>query len=134
MVSIFREYPTSALLFWKTNNPPEIKNVELSRDKIGTIKVILDGQQRLTTLHLVIRNKIPPYYKEHEIKNDPRNLYFNLENGEFQYYQPSIMRNNPTWIAAIDCFNSTKRIDVFKIGTCLARFCVTIQAHQNQHH
>jgi len=116
MVSLFKEYPTGALLFWKTNNPPEIKNIELPRDKIGTTKVILDGQQRLTTLYLFIRNQIPPYYKEHEIKNDPRNLYFNLENGEFQYYQPALMRNNPTWIPAIDCFDSTKRIDVFKIA------------------
>ena len=116
MVSLFKEYPTGSLLFWKTNNPPEIKNIELPQDKIGTTTVILDGQQRLTTLYLLIRNEIPPYYKEHEIKNDPRNLYFNLENGEFQYYQPALMRNNPIWAAVTDCFDSSKKIDVFKIA------------------
>jgi len=116
MVSLFKEYPTGSLLFWKTNSPPEIKNIELPQDKIGTTTVILDGQQRLTTLYLLVRNMIPPYYKEHEIKNDPRNLYFNLEHGEFQYYQPALMRNNPTWVAVTDCFDSSKKIDVFKIA------------------
>lgn len=116
MVSLFKEYPTGSLLFWKTNNPPDIKNVELPQDKIGTTKVILDGQQRLTTLYLFIKNDIPPYYREHEIRNDPRNLYFNLENGEFQYYQPARMRDNPNWVAVTDCFDSNKRIDVFKIS------------------
>ncbi len=118
MVSLFKGYPTGSLLFWKTNNPPEIKNVKLPQDKIGTTKVILDGQQRLTTLYLFMKNDIPPFYQEHEIKNDPRNLYFNLENGdgEFQYYQITRMRNNPNWVAVTDCFDSNKRIDVFKIA------------------
>ncbi|MBA7492331.1 hypothetical protein ES702_02881 [subsurface metagenome] len=116
MVSLFKKYPTGSFLFWKTDNPPEIKNIEIPKDKIGSTKVILDGQQRLTTLYLFIRNQIPPYYKKYEIKNDPRNLYFNLENGEFQYYQPALMRNNPTWIPAIDCFDNTKKINVFKIA------------------
>jgi len=67
MVSLFKEYPTGSLLFWKTDNPPEIKNIEIPKDKIGSTKVILDGQQRLTTLYLFIRNQIPPYYKKYEI-------------------------------------------------------------------
>jgi len=116
MVSLFKEYPTGSLLFWKTNNPPEIKNVKLPQDKIGTTRIILDGQQRLTTLCLFIRNEIPPFYQKHEIRNDPRNLYFNLENGEFQYYQLTRMQDNPVWVAVTDCFDSTKKIDVFNIA------------------
>jgi hypothetical protein len=116
MVSLFKEYPTGSFLFWKTTDPPEIKNFEIQKDKIGATTVILDGQQRLTTLYLLIRNQIPPYYKKHEIKNDPRNLYFNLENGEFLYYQPALMRNNPIWVAVTDCFSNSKKIDIFKIA------------------
>ncbi len=115
MVSFFRDYPTGSLLFWKTDNPPELKNIDIYKEEIGTTSVILDGQQRLTTLFLLINNNIPPYYKENEIKNDPRNLYFNLEAGSFQYYQPTSMGKNPCWVSVTDCFNS-ENIDVFKIS------------------
>ena len=78
MVSLFRSYPTGSLLFWQTDNPPEIKNAALTRDKIGTTLVILDGQQRLTTLYLLTRGEIPPYYTENDLKTDPRTLYPSL--------------------------------------------------------
>lgn len=107
MVSLYLGYPTGSLLFWKTNNPPEIKNAAIPVEKIGTTLVILDGQQRLTTLYLLTRGEIPPYYREDDIKTDPRNLYFDLETGDFQYYQATRMRNNPTWIAVTDCFTSS---------------------------
>lgn len=116
LVSLFKGYPTGSLLFWKTDNPPEIKNMEIPKGSIGTTTVILDGQQRLTTLYLLIKNSVPPYYKEHDIKNDPRNLYFNMEAGEFQYYQAQRMKNNPIWVAVTDCFSPDTRIDVFRIA------------------
>lgn len=114
LVSLYKEYPTGSLLFWKTDNPPDIKNMAIPKDKIGSSKIILDGQQRLTTLYLFMKNEIPPYYKEYEIKNNPRNLYFNLEDGEFQYYQPTRMKDNPTWVSIVDSFDSNIKIDVFK--------------------
>lgn len=54
--SLIREYPTGSLLIWKTSDPPEIKNNAVARDKIGTTSVILDGQQRMTTLYLLTKN------------------------------------------------------------------------------
>jgi uncharacterized protein with ParB-like and HNH nuclease domain len=108
MVSLYRGYPTGSFLFWKTANPPEIKNSAIPLDKIGTTQVILDGQQRLTTLYLLTRGKIPPYYRDADIKTDPRNLYFDMESGEFQYYQVTRMRNNPTWVAVSECFSGSK--------------------------
>jgi hypothetical protein len=106
MVSLFKGYPTGSLLFWKTSNPPEIKNSAVSTDQIGTTLVILDGQQRLTTLYMLIRNAIPPYYTEYDIKDDPRHLYFNLDSGDFQYYQVRRMENDATWVPVVDCFKS----------------------------
>jgi hypothetical protein len=106
MVSLFKGYPTGSLLFWKTSNPPDIKNSAVSTDQIGTTLVILDGQQRLTTLYMLIRNSIPPYYTKHDIKDDPRPLYFNLESGDFQYYQLRRMESDPTWVPVVDCFSS----------------------------
>ncbi len=119
MVSLMRGYPVGGLLFWKTDQPPELKNIRVTHEKIGTIKVILDGQQRLTTLYLLIDGEIPPYYTEADIAEDPRNLYFNIENGELQYYQPSRMQDSPLWHNVVECFrleNTPNDINVFKIA------------------
>lgn len=115
MVSLYNGYPTGSLLFWKTDNPPDIKNTTIPRDKIGTTLVILDGQQRLTTLYLLTRDEIPPYYTENDMKTNPRNLYFDLESGEFQYYQAMRMRNNPTWVSVTECFTSSN-INPFEVA------------------
>ena len=58
MVSLFNGYPVGALLFWTTDTPPEIKNYAVNPKKIGTITIILDGQQRLTTLYILLKNEM----------------------------------------------------------------------------
>ncbi len=115
LVSLFKKYPTGSLLVWKTQNPPEIKNNAIDRERIGTTSIILDGQQRLTSLFLLINDKIPPYYSEKDIKNDPRGLYFNVETGEFRYYQQNLMRKNPVWLSVMECFQPTPP-SVFEIA------------------
>jgi hypothetical protein len=115
IVSLYRGYPTGSLLFWKTDKPPDIKNTTIPRDKIGTTLVILDGQQRLTTLYLLTRGEIPPYYREDDIKTDPGNLFFDLESGDFQYYQAMRMKGNATWVAVTECFASS-RINPFEVA------------------
>jgi uncharacterized protein with ParB-like and HNH nuclease domain len=50
MVSLFKGYPVGSLLFWKTDDPPELKNLDELPEKLETVQIILDGQQRLTTL------------------------------------------------------------------------------------
>ncbi|MBN1348386.1 DUF262 domain-containing protein [candidate division KSB1 bacterium] len=114
MVSLLKNYPTGSLLFWETNEPPEIKNNAVKREKVGWTKVILDGQQRLTTLYLLIKGEIPPYYTEDDILSDPRNLFFNLETGEFLYYMKTKMEGNHLWQKVTDCFVYDK-IDPFDI-------------------
>ena len=77
MVSLARGYPVGGILLWKTTNPPELKNIDALPEKLGTVQVLLDGQQRLTTLHMLITGEIPSFYTEAEIEHDPRNLYVN---------------------------------------------------------
>lgn len=115
LVSLVKEYPVGGLLFWKTENPPELKNLRELPEKLGTIEVILDGQQRLTTLYLLMRGEIPPYYTDRDIQTDPRDLYYNIESGDFQYYQSSRMKGNPLWVRVVDCFTS-QSIDVFEVA------------------
>ena len=115
MVSLLQEYPVGSLLFWKTDEPPELKMVDTTPDKLGTVQIILDGQQRLTTLYMLINGNIPPFYQEVDITTDPRDLYYNLENGDFQYYQATRMRGNPIWHRVVDCFQGGE-ISVFEIA------------------
>ena len=56
------------------------------------VKLILDGQQRITTLYMLMTGKIPPYYKEHEILTDIRNLYVNVETLSLEYYKIKLCR------------------------------------------
>lgn len=104
LVSLTREYPIGSLLFWKTDDPPALKNLDEQPDTLGTVEVILDGQQRLTALQILIRGEIPPYYTEKEIENNPQDLHYNLLNGEFEYYQAGKMKDDPVWQRVIDCF------------------------------
>lgn len=115
IVSLLRHYPTGSILLWKTDSPPEIKNNAVARDRIGTTGVILDGQQRLTTLYLLTQDAIPPYYRPEDIRNDPRNLYFDIETDDLQFYQVQRMKNNPVWVPVTSCFDGTE-IDVFQIA------------------
>ena len=113
--SLIRKYPVGGLLFWTTPDPPELKNVADMPEKLGAVQVILDGQQRLTTLYLLLTGEIPPYYSTDDITNDPRDLYYNVEDDEFQYFQPVRMRDNPRWVRVVNCFKHDE-VNVFRIA------------------
>ena len=114
--SLYKEYPVGSLLFWKTDNPPALKNISNNNERVGLFQVILDGQQRLTTLYMLINRTIPPYYLEKDIEYDPRGLYFNIETSELMYYQSTIMKNQPVWISVVDVFNDSTEIPIFQIA------------------
>jgi hypothetical protein len=119
IVSLVRGYPVGGLLLWKTDDPPELKNVQKLVEKIGTVQVLLDGQQRLTTLHMLVEGEIPAYYTQAEIQNDPRDLYYNLETTELQYYQPTKMKEDPAWQRVVDCFQERPdrpQVNIFTIA------------------
>jgi len=104
VASLIREYPTGTLLSWETNNPPELKGKHKYDARQGAVRLILDGQQRITTLYMLIRGEIPPYYTPADITNDPRGLYVNVTNLDLQYYKKNIMQNNPNWLNVTDIF------------------------------
>jgi len=83
--SLIKDYPTGTMLTWETNNPPELKGNYKYEENKGAVKIILDGQQRITTLYMLMKGLIPPYYTEKEIENDVRKLYVNVESLELEY-------------------------------------------------
>ena len=107
--SLIKEYPTGTMLTWETNNPPELKGPHKYHEEQGSVKLILDGQQRITTLYMLIRGALPPYYAPEEIKVDTRNLYVNVETLELQYYKKSIMERKPQWRNLTDIFQKKIR-------------------------
>jgi hypothetical protein len=102
--SLIKEYPTGTMLTWETANPPELKGPHRYDERQGAVRLLLDGQQRVTTLYMLIRGEIPDYYSAAEIKNDTRGLYANVDTLELSYYMKSKMENNPLWQNITDIF------------------------------
>lgn len=102
--SLIKDYPIGTMLTWETNNPPELKGDWKYDHRQGSVKILLDGQQRITSLYLLVRGKIPPYYRKQDIAKDPRGLYVNIQTLELQYYKKISMENNPFWINITDIF------------------------------
>ena len=96
--SLVKSYPTGTMLTWETAKPPELKGPHRYDQKQGAVKLLLDGQQRVTTLYMLIRGTIPPYYTALDIgANDTRDLFVQLETLELLYYMKTRMENNPLW-------------------------------------
>ena len=111
--SLIKDYQTGTMLTWATTNPPELKGDYVYEITKGVVKLILDGQQRITTLYLLIKGEIPPYYKEEEILNDVRGLYVNVETLTLEYYKKNQMENDPLWVDITDIFQGN--VNVFDI-------------------
>jgi len=113
--SMLKDYPTGTMLTWETNTPPELKGNYTYNHSKGSVKLILDGQQRITTLYLLIKGKIPPYYTEHEIINDIRGLYVNVLSLDLEYYKKIVMNGNPFWVDITKIFtNEVNALHIIK--------------------
>lgn len=107
--SLIKEYPTGTMLTWETKQPPELKGPHRYDEKQGAVRILLDGQQRITTLYLLIRDKIPPYYTLSDITNDTRGLYVHVETRELEYYSRAKMEKDPCWQNLTDIFQRKVR-------------------------
>jgi len=103
------------MLTWETNEPPELKGDHKYVPSQGAVKIILDGQQRITTLYMLVRGKLPPYYSEEEIAHKIWDLYINVSSMELEYYKKNQMENNPRWVLITDIFtNKVNALTVIK--------------------
>jgi hypothetical protein len=110
IASLVNDYPTGTMLTWETSNPPELKGNRKYDPKQGAIKLILDGQQRITTLYMLIKGRIPPYYTKDDIKSKIHDLHVNLETLELEYYKKSTMEKNPLWRNITEVLNKKIRL------------------------
>lgn len=99
MLSLYRKHPVGSLLVWVTKT--ETANARGDGTLApGSVKLLLDGQQRITSLYGIIRGKAPQFFD-----GDTRaftGLYFNLDEEVFEFYAPVKMKDNPLWIDVTD--------------------------------
>ena len=107
--SLIYKYPTGTLLTWETTSPPELKGAKKYNPDMGAVKLILDGQQRITSIYMITKGRLPPYYTSDEIKSSVMGLYVNLLSLELEYYKKQAMENNPIWVDLTAIFNGTVR-------------------------
>ena len=99
MLSLYKDYPVGILLIWKT----AAYQRDIKGDKtlaLGIHDLLLDGQQRITTLYGITKGEAPPFFEGNATAF--LNLYFNVESEEFEFYGPTKMKNNPLWISVTE--------------------------------
>ncbi|MBF6352800.1 DUF262 domain-containing protein [Nocardia flavorosea] len=99
--SLYLEHPVGGLLFWETASGEVAVRGE-AHGSAGPRRLLLDGQQRVTTMYGVIRGTPPPFFE-----GDPKafsGLYFDVENELFEFYSPTKMRKTPTWVDVTELF------------------------------
>ena len=94
MSSLYRRYPVGSLLVWVTSSDATIRGG--AHAQVRPVRVLLDGQQRITTLYGIMRGK-PPIFFEGDASAF-EGLRFHLEREEFEFYQPIKMKDDPLWI------------------------------------
>jgi len=95
MHSLYRKHPVGSLLVWVT----QTENVDARGDQplqTGSVKLLLDGQQRISSLYGLIRGK-PPKFFDGDAKAFT-GLYFNIKNEIFEFYMPTKMKEDPLWL------------------------------------
>ena len=95
MTSLYKEYPIGGLLVWVTQTDKNIIRGEHEQVP-STINLILDGQQRITTLYGIMKGKEPPFFEGD--KRSFTGLYFDLDEEVFEFYRPNKMKDKLNWI------------------------------------
>ncbi|HEY0015553.1 MAG TPA: DUF262 domain-containing protein [Longimicrobium sp.] len=94
--SLYKKHPVGSLLVWTTKT----ENADARGDgklQAGTVKLLLDGQQRITTLYGMIRGRPPRFFDGNA--DAFTGLYFHLDDQLFQFYAPLKMGGDPRWIS-----------------------------------
>ncbi|MGO9791610.1 MAG: DUF262 domain-containing protein [Solirubrobacteraceae bacterium] len=111
MRSLYRAYPVGGLLVWETSS--EDITVRGAAAGSGTRQLLLDGQQRVTSMYGVVRGTPPPFFEGD--KSAFTGLYFNVETESFEFYAPTKMAGDSTWVNVTELFSKgpTKYLRAF---------------------
>lgn len=95
--SMYRGFPIGYFLFWENGLPGEHRAIGKDKKQKAPTLLIVDGQQRLTSIYAVIKGKevIDKDFRSIKIR-----LAFNPIEEKFEVTNPAIERN-PIWISDI---------------------------------
>lgn len=93
--SLYRRHPVGSLLVWATESQTAVHRGDATL-AAGTVKLLLDGQQRITSLYGVARGYPPKFFDGN--KQAFTGLFFHLESETFSFYMPLKMQDDPLWV------------------------------------
>ncbi len=93
--SLYHRHPVGSLLIWVTD-AQQVRQRGGGNAASGTIDLLLDGQQRITSLYGVLRGRPPAFFDGNE--KAFTDMYFNVQDESFSFYQPTKMKDSPLWI------------------------------------
>ena len=97
--SLYQNYPIGSILLWRTEYAPNL--VRHNDTTSSELQLIVDGQQRLSTIYGIIKGKTPDFFDgDTDFFDD---LKFNVETEEFAFPR-SNPQNNPLWVDVSDLF------------------------------
>jgi hypothetical protein len=102
--SLYRGYPAGYFLFWSTDADHGTHQIGSNTSKLAPQKLIVDGQQRLTSVYAVLRGKsvLTSDFQQAMIR-----IAFRPATGEFEVANASTNRD-PEWLSSIsDIWTST---------------------------
>ncbi len=104
MNSLYYGYPVGSLLTWTTRAEQVDVRGNIERTS-GAIELLLDGQQRVTSLYGVIRGKPPAFFEGDA--SAFTGLYLNLKSEEFEFLVPARANADPLWVSVADIFSNS---------------------------
>ncbi|TVT51625.1 MAG: DUF262 domain-containing protein [Azoarcus sp. PHD] len=93
--SLYKRHPVGGLLVWATESQGADHRGGGAL-AAGIVKLLLDGQQRMTSLYGVVRGHPPKFFDGNG--QAFTGLRFHLEEQSFEFYQPVKMKDDPLWI------------------------------------
>ncbi|MCV7195930.1 GmrSD restriction endonuclease domain-containing protein [Mycobacterium angelicum] len=102
MRSLYRGYPVGGLLVWETTS--DDITVRGAAAGGGTRQLLLDGQQRVTSMYGVVRGTKPPFFEGDA--SAFTGLHFNVETESFEFYAPTKMAGDPVWVSVTELFRN----------------------------
>ncbi|MBG0816932.1 DUF262 domain-containing protein [Planomonospora sp. ID82291] len=123
MRSLYKGYPVGGLLLWETE--PDMASVRGSSPDGGVRLLLLDGQQRITSLYEVVRGRPPEFFE-----GDPAaftGLRFNVEDETFEFYGPAKMRDDVRWVDVTRLFTEGLEPFIREFGRFPEKFATYLE-------
>jgi len=97
--SLYRDYPVGSLLLWKTKTDESLIRGD-GPAQPGYTSLILDGQQRVTSLYGMVKGTPPAFFEGNA--DAFLNLFFNIRDETFEFYAERKMKDNPDWVSVTE--------------------------------